>query len=263
MHVLITGASSGLGEGMARHFASLGWKLSLAARREAVLKELASSLNTETFVRPVDLSDLDNCGPAIDEAIQALGPIDVLVNNAGIQYVSPYVQTSDEKAETLFRVDVMAPLRLQRYVLEDMTSRGSGTVVNIASMAGLIPTPGMCLYNGAKAALAACSESLRVELKGSGVNIITVYPGPVTSQMEATAREQFSPSWATRQVPTGTPAGLAKLVSKAILKRRARVIYPRIYSVSWYARLTSQWLTNRATPPLRLSDQGAPTKRTT
>lgn len=252
MHVLITGASSGLGAGMARHFATLGWRLTLAARREKLLRELSEELSVETFIRVADLSDLSDCAPLIEDAQAALGPIDVLVNNAGIQYVEPYVGVSDERVERLFTVDVLAPLRLQRRVLEDMLPRRSGTIVNVASMAGLIATPGMCHYNGAKAALASSSESLRVELKDSGVHVVTVYPGPVESPMESAARDNFEPSAAVNYVPTGTPLGLAKMVETAIKKRKARVVYPRFYGLSRYSRVTSQWLTDRMTPPLRL-----------
>ncbi len=252
MHVLITGASSGLGEGMARHFAGLGWKLTLAARRRDRLDALAAELQTETFVRVTDLSDLEQCGPLIDESQAALGPIDILVNNAGIQYVEAAAGVSDERAERLFTVDVLAPMRLQRRVLQDMLTRKSGTIVNVASMAGIIATPGMCHYNGAKAALASCSESLRVELRNSGVHVVTVYPGPVHSDMEAAARENFEPSAAVQHVPTGTAAGLARLIEKAIKKRSARVVYPRVYALSRYYRVTSQWVTDLMTPQLRL-----------
>ena len=252
MHVLITGASSGLGAGMARHFASLGWTLTLAARRQGLLEELAQSLAVQTHTRATDLSDLTQCKPLIDEAQEALGPIDVLVNNAGIQFVEAYTGVSDERAELLLTVDYLAPLRLQRRVLEDMLPRRSGTIVNVASMAGIIATPGMCHYNGAKSALAASSESLRVELRSSGVHVVTVYPGPVQSPMESAARENFVSSAAVRHVPTGTPEGLAKLVAAAITKRRARVVYPRVYGLSRYYRVTSQWLTDLMTPALRL-----------
>jgi short-subunit dehydrogenase len=254
MHVLITGASSGLGKGMAKHFASLGWRLSLAARRHKMLEDLAAELDTDTFVRVADLANLDQCEPLVDDAIRALGPIDVLVNNAGIQYVEPYAGVSDERAERLFTVDLLAPLRLQRRVLEDMLPRRAGTVVNVSSMAGIIATPGMCHYNGAKAALASCSESLRVELRDSGVHVVTVYPGPVTTPMEEAARNQLQETAAVKYAPTGTPDTLAALVARAIEKRKPRVIYPGIYGVSRYARVTSQWVTDLATPPLRLPE---------
>jgi short-subunit dehydrogenase len=252
MHALITGASSGLGAGMAKHFATLGWDLTLAARREERLEALAATLSTKTHIRVTDLSDLEQCIPLIEEAQAALGPIDVLVNNAGIQYVEAAASVSDERAERLFTVDVLAPMRLQRRVLEDMLPRKSGTIVNVASMAGIISTPGMCHYNGAKAALASCSESLRVELRNSGVHVVTVYPGPVHSDMEAAARENFEPSAAANNIPTGTAQGLAHLIEKAIKKRKARVVYPRVYALSRYYRVTSQWVTDMMTPPLRL-----------
>ena len=111
-HALITGASSGIGEAMARHFAAKGWRLTLAARRKEQLDDLAASLDAEVFVRPTDLSDLSQCERLVKDAVEALGPIDVLINNAGVQYVEPTVGVTPERGELLLNVDLLAPLRL-------------------------------------------------------------------------------------------------------------------------------------------------------
>ncbi len=256
MHVIITGASSGLGEGMARDFASAGWSLTLVARREPELRALAGAFKAKAFagdthVIAADLSDLERCAGVIDEAEAALGPADVLVNNAGIQYVEPTVGITPERGELLMAVNLLSPLRMTWRVLPGMIERRSGTIVNIASMAAVTPTPGMCHYNASKAGLAAASESLRVELKDTGVNVVTVYPGPVTSPMESVARESFTGSWATRNVPTGTPDEMARLVREAIVKGKPRLFYPKVYGVTRYSRVMSQWFTDTFTPPLK------------
>lgn len=250
MHVLITGASSGLGEGMARDFAAAGWSLTLAARRKAMLDALADALDTPTHTIAVDLSDLARCAEVISEAEAALGPVDALINNAGLQYVEPTVGIGHERGELLFAVNLLAPMRLIHEVLPGMLARGAGCVVNISSMAGVTPTPGMCHYNAAKAGLAAASESLRVELAESGVHVVTVYPGPVTSPMETKAREAFPEHWTVKNVPTGTPEGMAKLVREAIVKKKPRVFYPKVYGAARYSRVLSQWLTDTFTPPI-------------
>ena len=249
-HCLITGASSGIGEGLARYASTLGWKLTLAARRVEKLEALAAELSCETFVRPTDVSDLDDLPRLISESVEALGHIDILVNNAGVQYVEPTLGVSVERLERLIDVDLMAPLALVRHAAPAMVERGSGTIVNITSMAGITHTPGLCHYNAAKAGLSAASESLRVELAPSGVHVLTVYPGPVTTPMEQAARESYGDSPAVKYVPTGTTEGLAKLMVKAIDRRKPRVVYPRVYGIARYFRVTAQWLTDLATPKL-------------
>lgn len=252
MHVLITGASSGLGEAMARAWAAEGACLTVAARREGRLQELAAELDeVEVFVRPTDLSELEQCGQLIDEAREVLGPIDVLVNNAGIQYVEPTAGVSPERGELLFTVDLLAPMRLIHHVLPEMLERGEGCIVNIASMAGLIHTPGMCHYNAAKAGLAAASESLRAEIADKGPHVLTVYPGPVASEMESAAREAYAEAGAVDNLPTGSPEGLAEAVLSGVRKRKERVIYPKVYAIGRTARNMAQWITDRFTPPLK------------
>ncbi len=250
-HVVVTGASSGLGAAMARHYARKGYHITLAARREVLLEELAAELDTRTFVRPSDLSDLTQCEALINDAVEALGPVDVLINNAGVQYVEPTVGVSPERGERLMTIDLLAPMRLIHHVLPDMLERGEGSIINIASMAGLIFTPGMCHYNAAKAGLAAASESLRAEIRDSGVHVLTVYPGPVASDMEAAAREQFEASPIVDKLPTGTPEGLATLVFEAMEKSKERVVYPKVYGLSRLTRSSSQWFTDRFSPKLK------------
>jgi len=254
MHVLLTGASSGIGEAMAKHFATLGWSLTLAARREAKLNEIAANLDVKTFVRCTDLSNTDDCENLILEAQDALGPIDVLVNNAGVQFVEEAASVSPERIDMLMRVDLLSPLHLIHYVLPSMLKRGQGTIVNVASMAGITPTPGMMHYNAAKAGLAAASESLRVEIKASGVNVFTVYPGPVRSPMEDVARQNYEESFAAKHAPMGEPEILAKKIAKGIEKKHARLFYPSSYQVARYTRVVSQWVTDTFSPKLVAKD---------
>ncbi len=118
-------------------------------------------------------------------------------------------------------------------------------------MAALAPTPGMFFYNAAKAGLAAASEGLRAEVKPHGIHVVTVYPGPVTSELEAAGRAAFEEGATTRNVPTGTPEVLARLIADAVAKRRARVVYPRVYRVSRHFPNATRWALDRLTPPLK------------
>ena len=253
MHIAITGASSGIGASLARELARHGHRLTLVARREDRLRALAEELAPAT-VRVVawDLADVANADGWIADAEEALGPIDVLVNNAGVQIVAPSETVDPAEGDRLFAIDLLAPLRLTRAVLPGMIARGSGTIVDVVSMAALAPTPGMTHYNAAKAGLAAASESLRGELRGTGVHVVTVYPGIIdTTEMAQAAMEKFEESKLLAMYPRGSEAELSRLVRLAIEKKRARVIYPLSGALSrWFPTLT-RWVMDRFTPALK------------
>lgn len=255
MHALITGASSGIGAAIACALGERGWRLTLAARREERLhavaravRPVASTDGPAPFVRPTDLADLDACAGLVADARAAHGPVHLLVNNAGVQYVEPTPGVSDVRAERLMTVDLLAPLRLQRLVLDDMLAHDHGSIVNIASLAGIIPIPGMMHYNAAKAALAAASESLRAELARTGVHVLTVYPGPVSTDMEAAAVEALGNAAAARLIPRGTPDELAERILAAVEARRPRIVYPRVYGAARWLQPLVRWVSDRTSP---------------
>ncbi|HEU5288817.1 MAG TPA: SDR family NAD(P)-dependent oxidoreductase [Candidatus Limnocylindria bacterium] len=254
MHVYVTGASSGIGEAIAREYARRGASLTLVARRRDRLEALAADLSgVRTWVVEHDLANVERVAEPVAEAEAELGPIDVLVNNAGVQIVGATSTTPWEEGEALLRVDTLAPLKLTLHVLPGMLARGAGTIVNMASMAAIAPTPGMFFYNAAKAALAAGSEGLRGELRGTGVHVVTVYPGPVRTAMDAAAREALMQSRVARMMsPTGDPQVLARLVADAVESKRPRVIYPRVYAISRHFPSTTRWLLDRLTPKPRI-----------
>ena len=253
MHIAITGASSGIGAAFARHFASQGHSLSLVARRADHLTALAQEIGPDTtHVAVHDLADPKRAAAWIPDAEAALGPIDVLVNNAGVQIVQATRDVDPEEGERLLAIDLMSPLRLTHAVLPGMLARGRGTIVDVASMAALAPTPGMTHYNAAKAGLAAASEALRGELRGTGVHVVTVYPGIIESTaMAQAALGKFEDSRLLAAFPKGTEAKLAELTLRAIVRRQDRVIYPRSGALSRWFPGATRWLMDRVTPPLR------------
>lgn len=180
-----------------------------------------------------------------------MGPIDVLVNNAGVQIVKSVLETTWEDGERLLVLDLHTPLRLTQLVLKRMVPRKSGTIVDIASMAALAPTPGMFFYNAAKAGLGAASEGLRAEVKPYGVHVVTVYPGPVASDMEAAGRAAYEATAASKYTPTGAPDVLARMIANAVEKKRPRVVYPRLYALSRHFPNATRWALDALTPPLR------------
>jgi short-subunit dehydrogenase len=252
MHVVVTGASSGIGEAIAREYLNRGAKVTLIARRRDRLDKLAAGHEERTHVVQADLGNPDVAFAWLDAAENAMGPIDVLVNNAGIQIVKSVLETTWEEGEKLLVLDLHTPLRLTQLVLKRMVPRRSGTIVDIASMAALGPTPGMFFYNAAKAGLAAASEGLRAEMKPHGIHVVTVYPGPVTSDMEAAGRAAYEQTAATKYTPTGAPDVLARMIAGAVAKKGDRVVYPRLYGLSRHFPNMTRWALDALTPPLKI-----------
>ncbi|MBI4951880.1 MAG: SDR family NAD(P)-dependent oxidoreductase [Myxococcales bacterium] len=249
-HVVVTGASAGIGEGMVREWVRAGASVTMVARRRELMQSLADEVGGTTRVVAADLGDPGQATRWLADAEAELGPVDVLVNNAGVQIVAASSSVSLERARALLEVDLLAPLALAHAVLPAMLRRGAGAIVNIASVAALGPTPGMLHYNAAKAGLAAASESLRGELRRTGVHVVTVYPGPVDTPMSRAAYEVVPPSPAVRLLPIGNTATLARRVRRAVERRRARVIYPWLYTLSRHFPALTRWMLDRFTPPL-------------
>jgi short-subunit dehydrogenase len=250
MHVVITGASSGIGESMARAWARRGADLTLVARRTQLLEALAQDLKVKTHIVAADLSDTDRCADWLASAEAALGPIDVLVNNAGVQLVGPAELEDRDASERLFRLNVFTPLHLIRAVLPSMLARRDGAIVNISSLSAINPTPNMISYCGSKAAIGAASEALHAELHNTGVHVLTVYPGPVKTAMADAAVEKIG--GVASRVPMGDSDELADKIIDAIAMKRDRIIYPATYYIgAWFPRIT-HWILARMTPQMRI-----------
>lgn len=251
MHVVVTGASVGIGEALAREFHKRGATLSLLARRKDKLDALASDLGSRAFAYGADLVDPKAAAAAVATCVRDQGPIDVLVNNAGVQIIEAAHKTDADDGEKLLSLNVATPLRLIRDVLPSMLDRRAGTIVNIASMAALSPVPNMLYYNASKGGLANASESLRGELAGTGVNVVTVYPGPVHTDMGDKGIAKYEATTSAVLAPWGTSDELATLVVRAVELRRARIVYPRSYAISLVFPNLSRWFSLKFAPPLK------------
>jgi short-subunit dehydrogenase len=256
VHVVVTGASSGIGEAIAREYLRRGASLTLVARRKGRLEEVARGEADRCHVVEADLADPEHACDWVDAAESALGPVDVLVNNAGIQIVASTLGTDVGEGERLLRLNVLSPMRLTKRVLPGMIARASGAIVDISSSAALAPPPAMFYYNASKAALAAASESLRGELRGTGVHVLTVYPGPVRTELEARGRAAYQESTMMRLfTPVGDAAVLARKIAAGVAARRARIIYPMINALPRHFPNLTRFLLDRFTPPLRALPQ--------
>jgi uncharacterized protein len=177
--VIVTGASSGIGEEIAREFARRGYRLVLVARRADRLTALAEELGGKAHVLPADLSSRDERA-ALPDQVAALGVVpDILVNNAGMSNLGPVAQSDVEAELRLIEVDVSAVVDLCSRFVPGMVARGRGAVLNVASVGAFGPVPGQATYGAAKGFVLSYTDAMREELRGTGVTAATLCPGPV------------------------------------------------------------------------------------
>jgi short-subunit dehydrogenase len=178
--VVVTGASSGIGEATARRFAMAGSRVVLAARRLDRLEALSERLGAHGGVAlPVrcDVTEPTDVTELVRRTLDELGRCDVLVNNAGIPGGAPFLTASIDRIDRVVAVNVLGLLHVTKAFLPSMLERGHGHVVNVASLAGRFATPGSSVYGATKHAVVAFSESLYYELRPHGILVTSVNPG--------------------------------------------------------------------------------------
>jgi len=186
MKVFLTGASSGIGEALARHYAGRGATLGLLARREEQLRNLRGSLSVPAEIYPCDVTDLKAVKAAAADFIARQGVPDVVIGNAG---VSQGTLTEFEDDVQTFRqimdINVNGLVNTFHPFIAPMRARGTGSLAGIASVAGFRGLPGASAYSASKAAVISYCEALRVELRHSGVRVTTICPGYIATPMTA------------------------------------------------------------------------------
>lgn len=175
--VLITGASSGIGEATAVRLAAAGFTVYGAARRVDRMAALPGVIPIA-----MDITDDAQVAAAVDRVISEQGRIDVLINNAGYAQYGPVEDTSIDAARRQFEVNLFGLARLTQLVIPHMRTQGSGRIVNISSMGGRIYTPLGAWYHATKHALEGWSDCLRVELKPQGIDVVIIEPGSITTE---------------------------------------------------------------------------------
>ena len=230
--VLLTGASSGIGRATALSVGARGARLALVARRESALDALSDEIVAGGGHRPLVVpADLSVRGVAADVAARVactLGDVDVLVNNAGGGVGGGQWSVADgDPAREAFEVNLWSPLALIGEIVPQMRARGAGVVVNVTSGAQSATWPCFGTYAATKAAFAVTTETLRLELDGSGVHVIEVVPGPVATAVQGETRLIPGIDKFLKPLGMGTPERTAELIVEAIERRRDRVVYPR------------------------------------
>ncbi|ACY53108.1 TPA: SDR family oxidoreductase [Vibrio diabolicus] len=178
--IVITGASSGIGEAIARHFSEQGHALLLLARRVERLEALNLP---NALCEKVDVIDKASFEAAIEKAEALYGPVDALVNNAGVMLLGQIDTQDASEWKRMFDVNVLGLLNGMQSVLAPMKARNSGTIINISSIAGKKTFPDHAAYCGTKFAVHAISENVREEVASSNVRVTTIAPGAVETEL--------------------------------------------------------------------------------
>lgn len=185
--ILITGASSGIGEATARHLAARGHKVVMGARRTDRLEKLAAEIlangGTVEYTE-LDVTDLASVQAFAALALEKFGRMDVIINNAGVMPLSPLAELKVDEWNRMIDVNIRGVLHGIAAVLPHMTERKSGHVINVSSIGGFQVWPTCAVYSGTKFAVRAISEGLRLETKD--IRVTTIYPGVVESELADT-----------------------------------------------------------------------------
>jgi len=219
MKVFITGASSGIGAAFAEHYASQGATLGLVARRGELLQELATKLNAPVAIYALDVRNADALDQAAQDFIGRFGVPDIVIANAG---VSRGTLTENKKDSIAFRaimdINVLGMVHTFQPFIAAMRRAGKGSLVGIASVAGIRGLPGAGAYSASKAAVISYLESLRVEMASSGIHVTTIVPGYIRTPMTEVN---------TYKMPFLMEADVAAVkFAKAIADKRRFVIIP-------------------------------------
>jgi NAD(P)-dependent dehydrogenase (short-subunit alcohol dehydrogenase family) len=183
--VAITGGARGIGKATATALVRKGCRVAIGDLDLALAEETAAGLGGGTVALPLDVTDRGSFAAFLDAAERELGPIDVLINNAGIMPVTPFVEESDDSIRRQLDINVYGVIVGTQLAIERLRPRGSGHIVNLASQAGKGGFPGIATYSGTKHAVVGISEAVRQELRGSGVEVACVMPTVVNTELTA------------------------------------------------------------------------------
>jgi short-subunit dehydrogenase len=188
--VLITGASRGLGRGMAEAFAARGAIVALVARSEGPIRELAERLGGSAH--PCDLMDREQVVGLVERVEREAGPVDVLVNNAGVSHVNHMLEQTPREIEEILQTNLVAPIQICRQAIPRMIERGGGHVVNMSSIAAILAPPGLVHYGASKAGLSHYTAGLRGEVGPRGIGTTLVEIGSTATEMDD-ATQNYGP----------------------------------------------------------------------
>lgn len=234
---LVTGASSGLGRSLSLRLAREGYRVGLAARREAALETLREEIAAEggsAVVLPCDVSRLESVRGAVRACVENLGPVDLLVANAGVSESTFADRLVAADVERLMRINFFGAVYFVEAVLPEMLARGSGHLVAVSSMAGFGGLPKTAAYSASKAALRVFFESLRHDLRAGPVDVTVISPGYVRTAM--TARNAHSMPFLVELEDA------VDRMHSAIEARRPSLLFPLpLAAAAWIGQIFPRW----------------------
>ncbi len=229
--VLITGASRGIGESLAHAFAGAGAIVAVVARTQDAIQTLAAELGGTAH--PADLSNAAQVATLVERVEAEAGPVDVLVNNAGLDAVGGFADATGDELRRVTEVNYLAPAELCRQAIPRMLRRGGGHIVNISSGAGCVVFPGLVMYSASKAALSHFTAGLRADFRGLPIRTTLVELGPVLTDMLANTDEyeptakSFERAYRLRLTVKVSRETVADEVVRAVQKDRRHVRLPK------------------------------------
>jgi NAD(P)-dependent dehydrogenase (short-subunit alcohol dehydrogenase family) len=223
--IAVTGGGNGIGRAIATQFVRAGARVTIGDLDIDAANELVQMLGDAADAVELDVSDPDAFRGFLDAAEQRHGPLDVMVNNAGVDWMSPFHEEPDGVTRRQVDVNVLGTIYGTRTALQRMLARRRGHIVNVASGAGRVPLPGSSSYSATKHAIVGLTESLRLEYRGSGVRFSLIQPSQVdTAMIEGQPRP--------RLLPVVTPDDVATAVLAAVRDDRFEVWVPASQGVS-------------------------------
>jgi 3-oxoacyl-[acyl-carrier protein] reductase len=212
---LVTGASGGIGGAIARALHGQGAAVALSGTRIEPLEALAAELGERAHVTPCDLSDADGLEALPKQATEAMGGLDILINNAGLTRDNLFMRMSDEEWDTVIGVNLTAAFRLSRAVLRGMMRKRWGRIIGVTSIVGVTGNPGQGNYAAAKAGMIGMSKSLAAEVASRGITVNCIAPGFITTAMTDKLSEEQKEKL-LGAIPTGRMGTSDEIASAAV-----------------------------------------------